>query len=401
VNRPTYRALLLRRTYKDLALPGAVMDLANAWLRGTDARWDGENYTWRFPSGASLTFGYADGPRDHYRYQGAAFHFCGFDELTQFDEAPYIYLNSRLRRVGGDTTPIRMRGATNPGGTGHDWVKARFIDGPEDRVFIPATHEDNPTLDHEAYRRRLAALDSVTRAQLERGEWIKDPGGLVYRFNYDTNRVKRLPEHGAPWQFVLALDFGWTDETAFVVLAFREHDPAIYVVSAEKRAGMTVSAVADHIREIDAACGGFAWIVGDPASKQFVETLRREHYLPVTDAAKTDKVGHIRMLNDDLESGKLLALEGTSDPLIAEWRGLRWRNEKHVDEHAGDPNHCADACLYAWRSIRRGHRLDAAEPAKVPPQGTAAHDEWFDRAMRERIEQRRSEENEQRSLLYG
>lgn len=39
VSIPGYSALLLRRTYSDLALPGALMDRAFQWLDGTDAKW--------------------------------------------------------------------------------------------------------------------------------------------------------------------------------------------------------------------------------------------------------------------------------------------------------------------------------------------------------------------------
>jgi len=37
VDVPGYSALLLRRTYADLALAGALMDRARSWLVGTDA----------------------------------------------------------------------------------------------------------------------------------------------------------------------------------------------------------------------------------------------------------------------------------------------------------------------------------------------------------------------------
>jgi len=36
---PGYSALLLRRTYADLSLPGALMERAREWLCGTAARW--------------------------------------------------------------------------------------------------------------------------------------------------------------------------------------------------------------------------------------------------------------------------------------------------------------------------------------------------------------------------
>lgn len=116
VDVPGYAALLLRRTYQDLALPEALMDRAAQWLQGTDASWSAADHTWTFPSGATVTFGYLDTERSQYRYQSAAFQFCGLDELTQFTEAQYRFLFSRLRRKAGVNVPLRMRSATNPGG---------------------------------------------------------------------------------------------------------------------------------------------------------------------------------------------------------------------------------------------------------------------------------------------
>jgi len=86
VHVPGYAALLLRRTYADLALPGAIMDRAKSWLRPKGIHWDEKNKRFTFPSGATLTFGYLDTEQDRYRYQGAELQFIGFDELTQFPE---------------------------------------------------------------------------------------------------------------------------------------------------------------------------------------------------------------------------------------------------------------------------------------------------------------------------
>lgn len=177
VDAPGYAALLLRRTFADLALPEALMDRSHQWLQGSDARWNDRDKTWSFPSGATLTFGYLQYDKDKYRYQSAAFQFIGFDELTQFPEAMYLYLFSRLRRLENSNIPLRMRGATNPGGIGHVWVHERFIVGGKQagRIFIPAKLLDNPHLDQEEYERSLAELDDTTRAQLLDGAWITDP----------------------------------------------------------------------------------------------------------------------------------------------------------------------------------------------------------------------------------
>lgn len=173
VHVPGYAALILRRTYQDLALPGAIMDRAHEWLRGTDAVWNETTKTWTFPSGATVTFGYLQYAQDKYRYQGSELQYLAFDELTQFPEASYRYLLSRVRRVRSIDVPLRVRSGSNPGGIGNDWVRERFVDAETrgDRVYVPARLEDNPYLDAAEYERSLDNLDPVTRAQLRHGDW--------------------------------------------------------------------------------------------------------------------------------------------------------------------------------------------------------------------------------------
>lgn len=121
VDVPGYAALILRRTYQDLALPDAIMDRAIQWLRPHPAvKWNADTKTFTFPSGATISFGYLQSREDHLRYQGAALQAVLWDELTQFpDERQYRYLFSRLRRLEGFKVPLRMRAASNPGGPGH------------------------------------------------------------------------------------------------------------------------------------------------------------------------------------------------------------------------------------------------------------------------------------------
>lgn len=172
VKIPEYKALILRRNYAQLSLPGALMDVSHSWLKNTDAKFKEKDKQWVFPSGATLNFGYLDSEADKYRYQGAEFHFIGFDELTQFTEGMYTYLFSRIRKVENSVIPLRFRAASNPGGIGHEWVKERFISTVNaEREFIPAGIKDNPSLDEKSYRKNLQELDPVTRKQLEDGDW--------------------------------------------------------------------------------------------------------------------------------------------------------------------------------------------------------------------------------------
>lgn len=187
VHVPKYSALILRKTFADLSLPGAIMDRAHDWLAGSDAHWDDKTKTYTFPSGANLTFGYLDSVRDHFRYQGAEFQFIAFDELTQFPVAQYKYLFSRLRRLKGSKVPIRMRAGSNPGGVGHSWVKDRFIDNPlntktkQYRKFVKSKIADNPYLDREEYELSLMELGPLERRQLLDGDWNAAQLGNKFR----------------------------------------------------------------------------------------------------------------------------------------------------------------------------------------------------------------------------
>ena len=185
VDVPGYSALMLRKTFPSLFQPGALIPLSHEWLQGTDAHWNGTDRQWRFPSGATLNFGYLDSDLDKYQYQGAAYPFIDFDELTQFPESAYLYMFSRLRRstaLGALGVPLRMRSQSNPGGVGHEWVKRRFITGRgAGRVFIPSKLTDNPHLDAVAYRESLAELPLIERLQLEHGTWEAAKAGDWFR----------------------------------------------------------------------------------------------------------------------------------------------------------------------------------------------------------------------------
>lgn len=185
VDQPDYAALILRRTYKDLALPKAIMDRAKEWLIPRGVPWNDQDKTFTFPSSARLVFGYLESSNDKYRYGSAEFQFVGIDEIAQFpDESDPIFLFSRLRRTEGSAIPLRFRAASNPVGPGVGWVRERFIDGarPPDRLFLPAKLSDNPHLDRASYEESLSHLDPVTRARIRDGNWeISDPGSLFDR----------------------------------------------------------------------------------------------------------------------------------------------------------------------------------------------------------------------------
>lgn len=183
VDVPNYSAIIFRRTYADLALPGAIMDRFINWVAPhEDVRWNANNYTAVFPSGARISFGYLNNQQDYLRYKGAEFQFVGMDEVTEIRENDYRYLFSRLRRpVSGPLSqvPLRMRSACNPA---PNWVRQRFIvEGMEKgRIFVPSKLTDNPGIDADSYRLALQSLDPVERKRLEEGDWWATTLGSMF-----------------------------------------------------------------------------------------------------------------------------------------------------------------------------------------------------------------------------
>lgn len=207
VDVPGYAALILRRSFRDLNLPGALMDRSHKWWDNTAAKWSSADYKWTFPSGAIIQFGYMEREGDETRYQSFEAQFIGFDELTQFPEHQYTYMFSRLRRLAGSEVPIRMRGGTNPGGRGHEWVKKRWSlptgQSNPDRAFVQALLPDNPSLDAEMYEKSFNELSTLTRQQLREGDWDAQNSGGKFRIEwFQKIRVEDVPDF-AYWERIV------------------------------------------------------------------------------------------------------------------------------------------------------------------------------------------------------
>ena len=177
---------------------------------------------WRFPGGARLRFAYLENDADAESYQGHAYTRVYVEELGNFpNPAPIMKLMATLRSSAG--VPVGFRATGNPGGPGHQWVRARYIDpaplgyevitDPEsglERVYIPARVSDNQQLlsNDPQYIARLRASGSpeLVRAWLE-GDWSVVTGAFFSEFNLARHVVAphELPKH---WVRFRSMDWG-------------------------------------------------------------------------------------------------------------------------------------------------------------------------------------------------
>ncbi len=391
VHVPGYAAILFRRTFPDLNEAGAIMDRAKMWLIPRGVAWNGEEKRFTFPSGARISFGHLNHDLDRYKYQGAEFQFIGFDEATQFPEKWYRYLLSRCRKNTSLTVPLRVRGAGNPGGLGHAWVKARFVDGTDaSRPFIPATVEDNPAIDPIEYARTLSLLDPVTRRQLLEGIWVQDGSGLVYRQFDEARNLIEAPPSGIT-RHVLGIDFGFTDATAWTLLGWRPHDPATYILLSFSESELTTAQVAERTALIleRYPCDKIVGDIGGLGKAYVEEMRRRPPFIPIEAADKLNKFGYIGLMNGALSRGLIKVVRPECEQLVKEWRELPW-DEARQKEAAGAENHCADSALYGWRASQ-SYTAKTEPPLILPVDRFQAREAAYlkEKAQQARVQSRR------------
>lgn len=242
-DNPNFNGLILRRTTDELReIIWKTQEIYPKAFKG--AKWQEKKSQWVFPSGARLWLTYLERDEDVLRYQGQAFSYVGFDELTQHS-TPFAwnYMRSRLRTTD-PTLPIFMRATTNPGGPGHQWVKSMFIDpsppnksfaatdletgeamvypdtSPKSgqalfyRRFIPASLYDNPHLSKDGqYEANLLSLPEMQRRQLLEGDWSIAEGAAFSEFRLKDHVVEPF-DIPHDWRRFRSCDYGYSSYSA-------------------------------------------------------------------------------------------------------------------------------------------------------------------------------------------
>lgn len=184
---PKSKQIIFRRTFPDLER--SIIRTSLELYPREAANYNSSKHTWVFKNGSIIDFGYIDNEKDVYQYQSAEYDVIRFDELTHFTEFMYTYMISRCR--GANSYPKHIKSSTNPGGVGHTWVKARFIDIGEpnvihqNRIFIPSLIQDNMFLleNDPDYVTRLDNLPEKEQKALKYGDWDIFDGQFFTEFD--------------------------------------------------------------------------------------------------------------------------------------------------------------------------------------------------------------------------
>lgn len=372
-HRGAHRALILRRSMPELReLIDKSRELYPKAFPG--CKYKEVEKLWNFPSGAKIEFGFLERDADVYRYQGQAYSWIGFDEIThQATEFSWNYLASRLRTTDPEIIPY-MRCTANPGGVGAHWVKKRYIDPspPNEsfkgsdglsRKFIPARLDDNPYLASDGrYEQMLKALPATQRRQLLEGDWEVAEGAAFTEFDRNIHIIDpfEIPIH---WDRVKGIDYGYASESACVWGAIDRDDNTLIIYRELYRKGLLATDLAQLIAEmelndpmsvpgvLDTACWNRTGQTGPTVGETLVKAghkLRR--------ADKNRVAGKIQIheyLKVQQSGRPKLQIFNTCPNLIRELQSipLDKSNPEDVDTHA--PDHAYDALRYLIMSRPR------------------------------------------------
>ena len=399
-NNTHFRGLLVRRSTEELReLISVSKQLYPKAIPGI--KFMERDKTWVCPSGATLWMSYLDRDEDVMRYQGQAFSWIGFDELTQWPTPyPWSYMRSRLRSTGKSGLPLYMRATSNPGGPGHNWVKKLFVDPcpvnepfwatdeqgdtitwPKGhtrsgeplfkRRFIPATLFNNPYLaDDGMYEANLLSLPEHQRRQLLEGDWSISEGAAFTEFSYKDHVVDPydIPHS---WTRYRACDYGYGSMTA--VLWFVVTPSEQIVIYRELYVNKTTATdLADMILEIEhgekiryGVLDSSLWHNrGDTGPSLAEQMIRRGCRWRPSDRSKGSRIAgknevHRRLQIDEFTEEPRLVFFNTCRNIISELPSLPLDKNNPEDIDTKSPiDHGYDALRYGLMTRPRSSLWD-------------------------------------------
>lgn len=355
---------------------------------GLGAKFNESELVMRFPNESEIFLTGADAtPDEMEKFLGQKYRRIGIDESASFrqDLSRMVYemflpalsdLEGELALIGttGELTKGLFFDVTNgiePGWAVHKWSAT-----------------DNPYM-REAFMRDMELLkknkpgieQTPAFRRMYLNEWVIDTDNLVYRYDRERNWVPRLPE--GRYTYLLGLDLGFNDDTAFSVLAYSESSPVLYVVKVVKEKGLDLTAVAERVRHLERQYP-FVKMIVDGAAKQAVEELRNRHNLPLEAAEKQGKADFIEIMNAEYLRGVIKLVGEESEELETEYLNLIWDPKELKEklkkiEHPACANHAADATLYPWRYAYNYLFKEKTKETKTEEQKV---DEWVEREAR-------------------
>ena len=179
-----------------------------------------------------------------------------------------------------------------------------------------------------------------------RGKWTLDTSKQAYKCT-KSNYIESLPN--ATYKYILGMDLGWEDENSFVIGAYSDNDPTLYLVETYSKNHMLMDDMIEKLHQLESRYNISHYII-DAANKQYVEELRYRTKRPFTPANKQEKMKYVSMMNSDFILKKIKIIPAKCESLLKEYEYLMIDDSNPVKPKILGGDHNADAALYLWRA---------------------------------------------------
>lgn len=251
VRYPGLTCLLLRKVGK--ANRENFAELRQKVLSGVATIWKQQEGVLIFPKhgNSKIILGHFRNEGDIDAYLGLEYDVILVEEATTLSAAKVKAIRTCNRSSKQGWRP-RMYFTTNPGGVGHAWFKARFINRnhPKSSVFVASTVSDNLYINPE-YKNQLESLTGWMLRAWRYGDWDIAAGQYftTFRATKDGKPWHVLKPFKTPksWTYWCSFDYGWTHYTV-CHLGCKDNDGNIYVIDehAARRIHPKIHAQAIH-----------------------------------------------------------------------------------------------------------------------------------------------------------
>lgn len=331
-------------------------------------------YEIEFDNGSTIFLRGLDAtPHQMSRLRGNKFDIAAIDEIQDFTQDIETIIDGVLKMTLAQTGATLILGGTPGNNQGsHYWFQ---VNKPNSELtqwkLFHFNWKDNISIEPKSGLRVCDAIQATIDADIQRnplirlttkfrqevlGEWVIDSDARVYKIQ-PHNMINELPFNllkGAT--YILSIDLGYYDATAFVIgLYNKRFDSNLYIIESFKQTKLTISAVANFIKELKKKYN-FTFHIVDSANAQAVEEMRQIYSLPLIAADKLGKEAHIALANSDFTTGNVRILRQTNLDLVQELETLIWDQKQLLQgkhkENASKENHLCDSFLYCHHFSR-------------------------------------------------
>ena len=350
-----FKGIILRRKFPDLERE--IIRLSKEYYPLTGATYNETKHSWEWKEyGSYMDFGHVQHAQDIKMYDSAQYNYCAFDELTHFEEAPYLYMVGSRVRPGSSFNIAIVRNGTNLGGVGQTFVYNRFVKPDEggykrlvdkitglSRIFIPALPQDNPHgMEYDPlYLQKLEILPEAEKRAKKYGDWHAFEGSVFPEFRpinipgEPDNAIHVIQPFEIPewWPRILSIDWG-KRAMCHAIWGAIAPDGRVYIYRERGWKGKDVPYWAAEVRELSHVEPIVHFILcGSAWQERGVETI----------AEQVQRYsGLVPSSSDNSPGSRVAGLQSIHD-------FLRWQPREHLLKAPGDV-YDLDKANYIYRN---------------------------------------------------